>query len=139
MSSVRIALLPLPRLRPGLWPHRVKHSLGFMIETNPILPGVREEFHDTAGALVSTLWIIAIPLVDAIPVPVIRISKRVAMYRGDQNHFFHSLLPRGLGPGWGGPLFLLERPLARLRQFAIPSRSPRDGNGRSSGRIRINP
>lgn len=73
------------------------HLLGFLLAVLTILPHFHSPRHPNPWAVFSPLLILAVPLADLLWVICLRLKAGQPVYVGDENHFSHHLVRRGLG------------------------------------------
>ena len=72
------------------------HLVGYLLAVLGILPHFYSQTHPERWAVLSPLFILAVPLLDLVWVVVIRHRAGKPFYVGDTNHFSHRLVRRGL-------------------------------------------
>jgi UDP-GlcNAc:undecaprenyl-phosphate GlcNAc-1-phosphate transferase len=74
------------------------HLIGFLLAVLAILPHFYTGEHRHRWAVLSPLFILAVPLADLVWVVVLRWQLGKPFYVGDNNHLSHRLVRRGLSP-----------------------------------------
>jgi UDP-GlcNAc:undecaprenyl-phosphate GlcNAc-1-phosphate transferase len=74
------------------------HLLGYLLSVLTILPHFYSEKHPRELAVLSPLFILALPLIDLVWVVVLRWRMKKPFYVGDTNHLSHRLVRRGFSP-----------------------------------------
>ncbi len=76
------------------------HLVGYLLAVLAILPHFHTAQHPNRWAVVSPLFILAVPLADLVWVVLLRWRLGRPFYVGDTNHLSHRLVRRGLTPAW---------------------------------------
>ena len=71
------------------------HLLGYLLSVLAILPHFYSEKHPRELAVLSPLFILALPLIDLVWVVILRRRVKKPFYIGDTNHLSHRLVRRG--------------------------------------------
>ncbi len=74
------------------------HLVGFLCAVLAILPHFYTEKHPRKFAVLTPLFVLAVPLADLVWVVLLRWRMGKPIYLGDNNHFSHQLTRRGLTP-----------------------------------------
>lgn len=72
------------------------HLIGFLVSVLAVLPHYYSDKHPQTLAVLSPLFILAVPLTDLVWVVVLRWRTGKPFYVGDTNHLSHQLVRRGL-------------------------------------------
>jgi len=74
------------------------HLVGYWVAVLAILPHFYSEVHPREYAVLSPLWVVAVPLADLVQVVIRRWRRGQPFYVGDTQHFSHLLVRSGLSP-----------------------------------------
>jgi UDP-GlcNAc:undecaprenyl-phosphate GlcNAc-1-phosphate transferase len=74
------------------------HLIGFLLAVLTILPDFHSSAHPHPWAVVTPLFLLAVPLADLAWVAIARTIRGRPFYLGDTNHLSHRLVRRGLTP-----------------------------------------
>ncbi|MCS7090603.1 MAG: MraY family glycosyltransferase [Verrucomicrobiota bacterium] len=74
------------------------HLVGYWVAVLAILPHFYSELHPRTYAVLSPLWILAVPLLDLVQVVINRWRRGQPFYVGDTRHLSHLLVRAGLSP-----------------------------------------
>lgn len=74
------------------------HLVGYWMAVLAILPHFYSELHPRWHAVLSPLWVLAVPLADLVQVMISRWRRGQPFYVGDTHHFSHLLVRAGLRP-----------------------------------------
>ncbi len=74
------------------------HLVGYWVAVLAILPHFYSELHPRWHAVLSPLWVLAVPLSDLVQVVISRWRRGQPFYVGDTHHFSHLLVRAGLSP-----------------------------------------
>lgn len=74
------------------------HLVGYWVAVLAILPHFYSDLHPRGYAVLSPLWVVAVPLVDLVQVVIRRWLRGRPIYVGDTEHVSHLLVRAGLSP-----------------------------------------